>query len=308
MKRRLSPATWKMIRILFGLTAIGFMAASFVGTYRRTDGLPLPSVTSLLLAAVLVVVALLCAARGWTALLPRGDAAELTQGFFTAQLAKYVPGGIWQPVSQVASARRAGLGLAESSAAFPVHIVVQLVAASIVGASLSFLSWRLPLGPRMWSLLGCLTLLALHRRWMLAATHLIQRMFKRLPAGDMIPAQSAILKSFAWTVGTFVASGAALAVIAASNGAARPPVGSIPAFAISWGVGFLAIPVPAGLGVREALLAVLLDPGGPASLVIVASVAHRLLTIAGEGVMFGVSLLIRGAPQDASAAGSKRSL
>ncbi len=52
-------------------------------------------------------------------------------------------------------------------------------------------------------------------------------------------------------------------------------------FAMSWAVGFLAVPVPAGVGVREAVLVAAI-PGVPTAPLLAASLALRLLTIATE--------------------------
>jgi uncharacterized membrane protein YbhN (UPF0104 family) len=50
---------------------------------------------------------------------------------------------------------------------------------------------------------------------------------------------------------------------------------------LSWAVGFLAVPIPAGVGVREAVLIGLLPGVGTAQL-LAASLALRLLTIGTE--------------------------
>jgi uncharacterized membrane protein YbhN (UPF0104 family) len=53
------------------------------------------------------------------------------------------------------------------------------------------------------------------------------------------------------------------------------------AFAVSWIVGFLAVPVPAGVGVREVVLLALL-PGLEAGPVFAVSLVLRLMVIAAE--------------------------
>ena len=54
-------------------------------------------------------------------------------------------------------------------------------------------------------------------------------------------------------------------------------------------MGFLAVPFPSGIGVREAvLIATVASPSG-AGPVIVASVVHRLVTMLGELVMIAIT-------------------
>jgi uncharacterized membrane protein YbhN (UPF0104 family) len=59
----------------------------------------------------------------------------------------------------------------------------------------------------------------------------------------------------------------------------------VPAFAVAWTTGFLAVPFPSGIGIREGvLIAATGSPSGAAS-VIAASIVHRLVTMVGEIVM-----------------------
>lgn len=62
------------------------------------------------------------------------------------------------------------------------------------------------------------------------------------------------------------------------------------AYAISWVIGFLAVFVPSGLGVREAVMIALLSPVlGPTAITL--SIATRLIFTAGEALNFGFSWL-----------------
>jgi uncharacterized membrane protein YbhN (UPF0104 family) len=68
------------------------------------------------------------------------------------------------------------------------------------------------------------------------------------------------------------------------------PISAIFAFAAAWTVGFVALPFPSGIGVREAALVGLL--GLPSEFVVAASVAHRLVTIVGE-IAVSVTAMVR---------------
>jgi uncharacterized membrane protein YbhN (UPF0104 family) len=59
-------------------------------------------------------------------------------------------------------------------------------------------------------------------------------------------------------------------------------------FCLAWGLGYVVLPVPSGLGVREAVLIAAL-PGVVAGSLLAASVAQRLLTLVAEAVMTGVA-------------------
>jgi uncharacterized membrane protein YbhN (UPF0104 family) len=61
------------------------------------------------------------------------------------------------------------------------------------------------------------------------------------------------------------------------------------AYAFAWTVGYIALPVPTGLGIREATLAVVL-PVAVVGSVVALSAIHRLVTMIAE---FGVFIASR---------------
>ncbi|HEX2253326.1 MAG TPA: lysylphosphatidylglycerol synthase domain-containing protein, partial [Thermoanaerobaculia bacterium] len=87
------------------------------------------------------------------------------------------------------------------------------------------------------------------------------------------------------------------------------PPGALPAVALAfvaaWGAGFLAFVTPAGLGVREAALTVLLAPFLPRPLDALAAVLGRLSWVALELLGLAASALVatRSAPPAAAADG-----
>ena len=87
-----------------------------------------------------------------------------------------------------------------------------------------------------------------------------------------------------------IASGLAFAVLLSAIHTLPEPTIAVSAFGAAWTIGFLAVPFPAGVGVREAVLIALVGRTTGAGAVIAASVAHRVVTIIGEFVFIVVSL------------------
>ncbi|MDY7102689.1 MAG: hypothetical protein S0880_16025, partial [Actinomycetota bacterium] len=81
--------------------------------------------------------------------------------------------------------------------------------------------------------------------------------------------------------------------IAADLVAEVPPLTAMAAFGLAWAVGFVAVPLPAGLGLREAVLVLALTgiAGVDADAVIAASLVHRFVLLSAELVMFAQSRL-----------------
>jgi uncharacterized membrane protein YbhN (UPF0104 family) len=88
-------------------------------------------------------------------------------------------------------------------------------------------------------------------------------------------------------------------VVLLSDFAEVAPVGAGTALATGWVVGYLAVPVPSGLGIREAVLVAAL-PSLAAGPLVAASVAHRLLGLLAEvalaGIASGRAVLARSRP------------
>jgi len=207
------------------------------------------------------------------------------RSYLRAQPAKYVPGGWAQPVSQVAHTANLGAHVGRATVAYPVQAVCLMVAGATLGSGLGFSEE--PSSTLRWvSLAGLLSLVLLSRRWMMAVFALVGRAFRRGGWGALVPPQEASLKCFAWSLCVIGFMAAAFSLLAAgSYSGSVPPLTMISVFSLAWVAGFVAIPVPAGVGVREAVLMSVLGSAGPASVAVALSVAHRGLQMVAELVL-----------------------
>jgi hypothetical protein len=290
-RRRLGTA----LRILFAIVGLAFLAVAFRDDWGRSRQHVLPSGWAFLGAFLLLLVVVALSARAWVALLSdRAQGAALARGFYASQLGKYVPGAVWQAASQVGLARRAGVATAQAVTAFPVSAATQATAGGTVGAGLLLVGWRIPLSLRLASIAGLLLLPVLRRTWMVKAVDILGRILKRGWSESLVPSQSRILRSYAYNVGTLILSGTGFMLLSTSVHAVTSTAACVPGFALAWTVGFLALPFPSGVGVREAVLIAVLGRPGAAAPLIGASIAHRLVTIVAELTMI-LWATIRGA-------------
>jgi uncharacterized membrane protein YbhN (UPF0104 family) len=142
--------------------------------------------------------------------------------------------------------------------------------------------WKVGFGFRLLSLCGLVLVPLLRRRWMVSAVNALARLTKRAWPEDLVPAQDRILRSYGWAVASLGGGGAAFAVLATSVDAPRSIAAAVPAFALAWTAGFLALPFPSGVGIREAVLIGILAEPGRAAPMIAASLAHRLVSMVVE--------------------------
>lgn len=274
--------------LLAGLVGIAIVVA---GTFDAANEQVLPSAPALVAAGLLSIVTILSSARAWTALfgdyVNDGDGRLILRGtFYLAQLTKYLPaGGVVQTASQVGLAPQAGVPIKRAAVAFPVSVVGALAACGTIGSGLVF-STALPWWVRLLALTGLGTIALLHRGLMAWVIDTAHRFARRIPDSDHLPTQRDIFAFYVWALLGVGALCAAYAALLSSLDAGASPFFVFSAFALSWLVGFLAIPIPAGVGVREAVLVALL-PGVGTAPVLAASLALRLLGIAAELLAIG---------------------
>jgi uncharacterized membrane protein YbhN (UPF0104 family) len=284
-RRRAINRRWLVQTLLLvaGLVGIALVIAR---TFDEADEQVLPSAPAFVVAGVLTIGALAGSARSWVALFSdlvsdRAVRLALRGTFYVSQLTKYLPaGGLVQTASQLGLARTVGIPLKRSAVAFPVSVVGVAVACATLGSGLA-LDSDLAAWIRILALAGPLSIVFLHRRLMAKVLDLAHRLHHRIPGSDQLPTQGDILALYGWALVAVAGLSAAYAVLLSSLDVDVNPFFVFGAFALSWLVGFLAVPIPAGVGVREAVLVGLLPGVGTAPL-LAASLALRLLSIGAE--------------------------
>jgi glycosyltransferase 2 family protein len=146
--------------------------------------------------------------------------------------------------------------------------------------------------PYRWALLAAPVLLVmLHPRILNRILARLLRM-ARQPALDTPITAGTVIKGLAWAFGGWLCFGLQIWILAVRLGAApgRTAALAVGGFAFAWSAGFLVVFVPAGAGVRDVLLLLLLSPvlGIPAATA-VALVSRLLLTVA-DVLSAGISL------------------
>jgi uncharacterized membrane protein YbhN (UPF0104 family) len=287
---------------LAGLVGIALVVAR---TVEETDEQVMPSPAALVVAGILALVAITSSARAWATLfsdlLDSPEKRLVLRGtFYLSQLTKYLPvGGVVQTASQVGLATSAGVTLRRAAVAFPVTVVGAVTGGATLASGLVF-SDTLPTWVRALSLLGLAAPVLLHRGLMARVLNLAHRFVRRVPTAEDLPTQRSILAFYGWALITIGSLCVANTVLLGSVTQDVRPIVAFSAFAASWVVGFLVVPLPAGVGVREAMLVALLPGVGTAPL-LAASLALRLLSIAAELLALGGNKLalrrrVRSAP------------
>jgi uncharacterized membrane protein YbhN (UPF0104 family) len=262
----------------------------------------LPSIISIVVAAVLYATIIPVSGWAWSLLLRRQGESwsvmRLASIMGVTQIAKYIPGNVAQHVGRATLSLSHGMKLKPFTASI-VHESMLAVAGSVaVGISLIGLS---PLG------LGKLSAEYRDILW-IAGIAVVGGVFM-LAAGSAALPQSirrhAKVESWLHKLGpspglkvtiyaflayclNYLVIGAGIWGIAYASGTIPSPNYALltAAFSLAWVLGFVTPGAPAGLGVREGVMALVLKGAMPDHQLLTLIFAARLSTMIGDGICF----------------------
>lgn len=280
-------SAWRVAQWIIALAIIGFAATDFARSWSRLREQPVEWAIHpglLVASAVLVwaMYAILIQAwramlRGWGDRLPFLTAARI---WTVSSLGKYIPGKLWAIAGMAVMAQRAGVRrwTAAASAVVLQALAVGTGAAVVGAAGSASLQSRYPWVPSALMLLVGLSLLGIA---LLLWPPVIRRLLRlvRLEAEGASPGGGAVLAGMIANVVAWAGYGLAFWLLARGlfDAPAFTPALAITTFAASYIAGLLFLPAPAGIGVRESVVILMLGGalGEPTALAL--AIASRVL-------------------------------
>ena len=203
--------------------------------------------------------------------------AQLVSWYYTGQLGKYVPGGVWAVVGRAEMAVRGGVPRADAYSVTGLSMFTTYSAAALCAALGSLLSWERPI-------IGAALLLALvFGLSVYAIAPLRQRLvglLRKITSGtNELTAPKDMLALTIVQVPAWIMISLSTTITAHAFGA---EVGVLHMFfvsSLSWLIGFLVIGAPGGLGVRESIFTGLLSASIGTSTALSLAVASRMIFV-----------------------------
>ncbi len=290
----------KIVGFVIGVVAVGLCVRILVREW-PTVQLALREANVLLLVLALFLGALgmwLLAVLWWRCLAvfgTRRGIGEVASWYFAGELGKYLPGGIWTVVGRGELARRSGVPRSTAYATTLFSLALMCVGGGVAGGLLVpfFALDGGRFGPELLLIaLVPIGVVVVHP----AIFGRFLRVASRLTKGRLdltAPRWSAMIGLIGTAVPTWLAIGAASTIIAEALGYDQQPARVAFAAVVAWIVGFLAVPVPAGAGIRELLFVVACGLNtGPATAV--AAIARVfLIVVDAVGGVVGLATLRR---------------
>lgn len=286
--------------MLLSAAAIGVLAIGrdLDGFLRTTNSI---GIVRALVATVFVFAGLWSSEIAWhrgvETLAGPLPAPSARQVFFISQLGKYLPGAVWPVLAQLDAARRHRMDVTRMGAASLLFLGLHLLTGLLLVVVLVPLATPDLLRTRYaWILVLVPPTVALFIPRVLSG---ILRKAGRLLNRPTLPAEalgwSAILRPSGWLMLTWLTYGLAATIITAPLAAGVGPLElaavATGGFALSWIVGLLVLPAPAGVGAREVVLVLALAP--VTGLVAATSIAAvlRVIHTLGDLSLAGVAKL-----------------
>lgn len=283
--------------LLLALVVLGFAYALHGKWAGVRDDLSRLDPAVVVLAGALVVVGTLGSGQAWREVLADlGSRVPLLPGariFYVGQLGKYVPGAVWPVLVQMRLGTTLGVPRVRMGLAFVVTLGLSLALGLVVGlAALPGLlvgahpayAWLLALLP--------LALVFLHPRTLNALLGRALRLARR-PAPEHPLSGRGITRASVGVLVFWLVGGLHVWVLAVDLGAARWPTLplAVGGFALAFCIGPLFVVLPAGAGVREAVLIVLLQTQLSSTRAVAVALVSRFLLVVADGLLAGAAAL-----------------
>lgn len=253
------------LRWAFVLGAVGLAAYAIAKDWAKiSTALGHLGILSVAAALVSVVIAQILTSLMWRQLLaslgsplPVGAAARI---LFIGQLGKYLPGSIWPVLAQMELGKAHKVPRSRSASASVLVMLLTL----IVGLLIALVTLPFAAGPMpyRWALLVTPVLLVmLYPKVLNAMIARLLKLARQAPLEAPLTGR-ALSHALGWAVGVWVCYGLQIWILATRLGApaGKTALIALGGFAFAWSVGFLVVFAPAGAGVRDVLLLLMLSP------------------------------------------------
>ena len=216
--------------------------------------------------------------------------------FFVSQLGKYLPGSVWPIVMQMEAGRRRGASRTTMLAANLITVLLSLCVGLVLAALLLPFSSPSALHKFWWALalLPLLVVLA-HPRSFPFLLDRVLKVLHREPLQVRMTG-SATMTALGWSTLSWIAFGAHLAVLAAAMGEPSPGLLAlcIGGMGLAVSAGLLFLPAPAGAGMREVVLGVVLLTVLTSGQVVAVVVSSRVIILLADLLLAGLVSLTGG--------------
>ena len=289
------------VGLILGVLAIGFVVKRLVADWPRvSDELADAEIIWLVVAALSAIAGMTSIGWGWRYVLSTfGTDVPLRRvipWFYVGEIGKYLPGGVWPVLGRGELARRGGVPKAAAFTSVALSLGMLYLAGMFTAAA--FMPFAISGGgfsPWMLALLALpVGVVGLHHAVLEWGLGLVSRVTGR-SIDVAVPRWGQSLMLVARYIPTWLFLGFSTYAVSRSISNDISFTRMMFATMLAWVVGFLAVPVPTGAGIRETVLYA--ASGAPKTIAITTAVAARIIFVIVDvlGAVISAPLVRRGA-------------
>lgn len=306
MKRR-NQVLGSLVGLVFSAAFVIYVMRALRGEDLRVYATP-RTVMGICIAIVLYCASLPATTLAWRSLLRglgvRKSWRELTAIVMITQFAKYMPGNVAQYIGRATMSLKRGISTREFGVTTVLETLLTIGAAILVGCGAGMLSsyGRSVIHGDAPELLLILFLIAaalaglvLVRTYALPLLRRFAPQRAHMLEGQLLPSYAHMARAFMMYCIAYGVIGVGFVVLAhllLPHGTPHHNWLLTASFALAWVAGFIAPGAPAGLGVRESLLLLMLVPTYPPAAASLLVIALRIVTTLGDLVNFGAGFVL----------------
>lgn len=277
----------RVARLMFGFLGIIFIAWAAWKGFEHAYALPRPRMDRLGVSLAISLLSFMTAALGWAKLVsPRQKTLPLMNAYLASQIGKYIPGYFWQAAGQISLTRVTGIPIAKGGPLYAFHVLIQLAAAGAVGTLLY--SQLDPVGRAIWAMVTLAAHLAVFWPRVVRPLRILVARIWKDTLRHAPPSPRDALISYLCSLGAMTLVGLGFAVLMGATNA-KSIFSAVGAYSLAWGIGFMSILFPAGVGIREASLVLLLPMSMSPAAILASGAYFRLITIVGDFILAAVA-------------------
>lgn len=289
--RQLLARVSSVLGVGIGIAGIAFVVKTLVTKRDEVaDAFAVIDATHLIGSWVLGLMAMTSIGLLWVSMMSHKGhlvpARTAMSWYFTGQLGKYVPGGIWPIVGRAELATRHGVSRLDAYASTGLSLVTTYLAAVLtlaIGAAFTDNRWPITVLVAMGSAVGYLVFSNQTLR-----SRIISLLTRVSPNMQTLTDPQRLAKLAVLHVPAWILMSLSTSVTASAFGANIGILEMLFITSTSWFVGFVVIGVPGGIGVREAVFTSLASPlvGAPiaVSLALMSRVVFIVVDLSGAAI------------------------
>jgi uncharacterized membrane protein YbhN (UPF0104 family) len=281
----------RFVGVGIGLIGFSFAVYALINAWDELASAELRP-TAIVIAALVGSTGMATIGLNWVRILrANNEVVPIGEGlrwYFVGQLGKYIPGGLWAVLGRGELATRGGTRRAVAYTSVGISLATTYAAAAAAGAL--FLAFGTSsLGPRLgWLTLSLATVSAAVLGLSEPFVRRLARLGRRFGLKGELPstAPTRSLLAVLLTMPAWLCIGGATVLAGDALGLSLDATQVIAATCYSWLAGFLVVPTPGGLGVREAVF-IALFPGTTeeaAAIAVTARILFIMVDLSGAAV------------------------